>query len=208
MKKRLLKTFLELIKINETSGQEKEIVDYVKKYLQKLDLKIKSDKFGNIIAQLPGVGKPLLLNTHLDIPEPMKNFDYKIKEDVILANGKSILGADPKSGLTVLLEFVRYIKDRKITTRPLEFVFTKSEEKGLVGAKNLDFSLLTAKEGLVLDENGPCTQVVVKAPSFCRVLIKITGKTAHVSEPEKGINALEIACNAISGLDLGYIRKG
>ena len=34
---------------------------------------------------------------------------------------------------------------------PVEFVFTREEEIGLVGARNLDFSLISAKEYILID---------------------------------------------------------
>lgn len=208
MKPRLLKTFIDLVKINETSGQEKEVVKYVRNRLEKLKIRVCTDSYGNLIGYWPGEGNPLLLSTHMDIPEPMRNFDYRIKENIVTANGDSILGADPKSGLAVILELVSYLAERKIKTRPIEIVLTKEEERGLVGARNLDYALVSAKEGIVLDESGGCNNMVVKAPTFCKLSIFIKGKAAHISEPEKGVNALKIAAEAITKLELGLIKPG
>lgn len=208
MKQRLLKTFTDLVKINETSGQEKEVIRYVRDRFEKLKIKVYADSYGNLIAYWPGEGNPLLLSTHMDIPEPMRNFDYQIKGKIVRANGDSILGADPKSGLAVILELVGYLTEKKLKTRPIEIVLTREEEKGLVGAKNLDYSLISVKEGIVLDETGAGSNVVTGAPTFCKLSIFIKGKAAHVSEPEKGVNALKIAAEAISELDLGLIKPG
>lgn len=208
IKKRLLKTFLELIKIDEIYPQEKEIVSYVLEWFKKLKIPTRRDSFGNIIAYLKGRGSPLMLNTHLDIPENVHNLDFKIEGHIIRATGKSILGADPKSGLAVLLELAKYVKENNFKTYPVEFVFTLGEEAGLLGALNLDYSLINSKMGLVIDEDGPCTNVVIRAPGYYRLDVEFIGKTVHPRDWKMGNNALETACKAVSLLKQGEIVKG
>lgn len=208
IKERLQKTFLELIKIDEIYNQESEIINYVKKWFDSLGISIIQDQFRNVIVKFPGKGEPLLLNTHLDTPENVLNLDFKIEGDVICSKGYSILGADPKSGLAVLLELAKYLTDNKIATNPIEFVFTRGEEAGLHGAINLDYSLIDSKMGLVLDEDGPVNNIVIKAPAFYRLDCKIIGKTVHARDWAEGLNALVVASNAISKLKQGEIAKG
>lgn len=208
LKERLQKTFLELIKIDEIYNQENEIINYVKSWFESLGIIIIQDQFRNVIVRFPGKGEPLLLNTHLDTPENVPNLDFTIKGDIIRSKGRSILGADPKAGLAILLELAKYLKDNKIVTRPIEFVFTRGEEAGLHGAINLDYSLVSAKMGLVLDEDGPVNNIVIKAPAFYRLDCKIIGKTVHPRDWREGINALTVAAKAISKLKQGETAKG
>jgi len=67
---RILKTFLELIKIDSPSGEEKEIAQHILKRVKKLGAKVEFDSYGNVIGKLKGKGEQLMLNAHLDTVEP------------------------------------------------------------------------------------------------------------------------------------------
>ena len=128
MKKDLLNTFIDLIKIDEIYGQENEVITYVTRTLNACGISVKQDKSKNLAAYIPGTGDSVMINTHLDIPESVPHLEYHIKGDIITGTGKSILGADPKSGLAVLLVLAKHIIQNKIKTSPIELVFTIGEE--------------------------------------------------------------------------------
>src|SRR5260221_8709072 len=207
-KNSLQQIFLDLIHIDEIYPNEKEIVEYVLSFFKKLNIPTKADSFGNVIGYISGTGNPVMLSTHLDSPESVPNLDYEVEGDLIRSKGKSILGVDPKSGLAILLEFAKYVKENTIATCPIEFVFTRGEEPGLIGARNLDYSLLKSKMGLVLDEDGPVTSVVVQAPAFYKLDIELVGKSVHPRDWKDGVNALEHASKVIAKLRHGEIVKG
>jgi tripeptide aminopeptidase len=126
---------------------------------------------------------------------------------VIRSNGKTILGADDKAGIAILVELVKALKETQIPHPPLEFVFTTAEEIGLLGAKNLDYHHLEAKMGFVLDSELP-EEIIIGAPSSYQFVIKIKGKSAHAGlEPEKGINAIKILAQIIMNLPSGRIDQ-
>ncbi|OGY78744.1 MAG: hypothetical protein A3B74_03050 [Candidatus Kerfeldbacteria bacterium RIFCSPHIGHO2_02_FULL_42_14] len=205
---RLKKTFLELIAINEVYPHEEEIIRYVTRRLDAAKIPWQLDQFKNIIAKRAGEGEPTMISTHLDIPEPAPNVKYFIDGTRISADGTNILGADPKTGLAVILELLDEIQAENKAYRPIEIVLTRGEERGLLGAAALDYSLVQSKMGLVLDEDGPVTQVVTQAPTFVRIMIDIIGKIVHPREPEKGVNALQVACEALHQIPCGYSTKG
>ncbi len=206
LKARLRQTFLELIAIDGIYPYEDKVKDYIKSRLQGKNVLWQEDSFGNIVISLPGAGEPVLFSTHLDIPEPAPVVEYKEEENVIASTGNGILGADPKSGLAVLLEYVLDASQIDSGTHsPVEVLLTRGEEPGLLGARQADYSLLRSRIGLVLDEDGPVTQVVIQAPAFVRLDAKFEGKVVHPREPEKGINALQVACQALSQLPWGYL---
>ncbi len=209
MKQKIKDTFLELININSPYPDEDEVKLYLKKRLDEAGISYEDDSFGNIIAKIPGTGEPLMLNTHFDIPESTPQVEYVEEGDIIRATGNNILGADPKSGLAVLLEFVCDVtKKAPATHRPIECVLTRGEEVGLLGAINLDYSLVTAKEGLVLDQDGPVSEVVVKAPGFYKIDGEFIGKVVHPSEPQNGINAFAMMTEAFTQIGWGFIAEG
>lgn len=204
----LKKTFLELVAIDSYHPYEDEISAYIEKYFDDGDISWKKDAFGNIFAYIPGEGEPVLLSTHIDIPEPAPHVNPIIEGDIIRSDGTSILGADPKTGLAVILELARDLVKNDAIHVPVELLLTRGEEKGLLGAIHADYSLLTAKIGFVLDEDGPVNQITVKAPGYVRFDAAFTGKVVHTREPEKGINALQVFCHAMRDLPWGNSCEG
>ena len=209
-RERFLADFLELVRIPSPSGKEKEVAWAVKAKLESMGLTVVEDnageKFGgeqgNLIVKVPSKLEgipPIMFNAHLDTVVPCENVNPIVKGDKVRSDGRTILGADNKAGVCVLLEFLRVLKEDGIQHGPLEIVFTVAEETGLHGAKHLDYSLISAKVGFVLDSGPPVNKVIVQAPSQKNLRAVIKGKAAHAGvSPEKGINAIQLAARAIA----------
>ena len=58
-----------------------------------------------------------------------------VRDGVIYSDGTTILGADDKAGVAVLLDALRILKEGDVPHRPVEALFTVREEVGLQGAK-------------------------------------------------------------------------
>lgn len=209
LKKRLRATLLDLFKINEIYPNEKEVIEYVTKRLAEHGYVCELDGFRNLIIRLAGEGEPVLFSTHLDIPEPAPNVRFTEEGDVIRSDGSGILGVDPKTGLAILIEFLINEAQKPSTGRlPVEVLLTRGEETGLFGARNADYGRLQSKMGLVLDEDGPVTQVVTRAPAYVRFDAEFHGKIVHPREPENGINALQATSMALMSVPWGYSTPG
>ncbi len=217
-KERLKETLLELIALDSPSKLEGLVASYVKKRLETLSIpyeedqarkKIKGDS-GNLIAWVDGLldKEPILLNAHLDtVQKPGEKIKVKFKGEIFKSDGNTILGADDKSGVAIILEVLEIIKEKGIRHCPLQPVFTVCEEIGLLGAKNLDYSLIKTPWGLILDGGNP-SEIINRAPMANRFLIEIIGKEAHAGlHPEEGINAISLAAKAISQISWGRIDE-
>lgn len=216
-RERFLADFLTLVRIPSPSGREGLVAQAVKEKLQAMGLTVQEDdagnKFGgeqgNLIVKVNGTvdGVPsLLLNAHLDTVVPCENVQPIVEGDKVRSDGTTILGADNKAGVCVLLELLRVLKEDRLPHGPLEIVFTVAEETGLLGAKHLDYSLISAKVGFVLDSGPPVNRVIVQAPSQKSLRAIVKGKAAHAGvSPEKGINAIQLAARAIAAMRLGRI---
>lgn len=203
----LRQTFLELIKINSFYPDDLEVRDYVIAKCKQANVPYALDDFGNLIASLPGSdARPaVMLNTHMDIPEDTPKVAYRETAEAVVGAGQTILGADPKTGLAVLLELMLALSAEDPQLRaPVDFVFTRGEEQGLQGAHALDISKVRAREGLVIDEDGPASVLVVQATGSVHIEGTFEGKTAHPREPLLGINALQMAIDALAQIPLGY----
>jgi tripeptide aminopeptidase len=215
--KRLLDTFLELVKIGSISREEKEVALYCQKVLQSLAIETFFDtsskrllsNCSNLIAKLPGpkTSQPLMLCAHLDTVNPGKCIKPIVEDNIVKSDGTTVLGADDKAGVAIILEVLRVLQEQRLQHPPLEIVFTVCEEIGLLGAKELDYSLITAPHGIVLD-GGSITEVIHRAPTANRISIKVHGREAHAGiAPETGLNAIVLASRAIAQLKLGRIDE-
>lgn len=206
--KRLVNTFLELVKIDSPSGEEKKVAEYVADKLKIIGGKVESDSFGNIICKFDGVGVPIMLNSHLDTVEPGRKIKPHVIGNKILSDGTTILGGDDKAGVAIILEALTSLKEDKTKHAPIEAVFTVGEEEGLLGALNLDYAKIQSKRGITFDGDYNVANITTSAPGYGRVDATITGRSAHAGfEPEKGISAIKIAAEIIMQLKVGRIDE-
>jgi tripeptide aminopeptidase len=217
--KRLVESFMELVKIDSISREERNLADLLIEKLEDLGLEVIVDQAGekvksncgNIIARFEGNIKevtPIMFSAHMDTVVPGKNIQPVCEGDKILSSGKTILGADDKAAIAALLEALHIIKEDNISCGDIEIVFSICEEIGLLGAKNLDISSLNAQIGFVLDCGGQVGEIISAAPSQNSLKIIIHGKSAHAgSNPEEGINAIQVAGFALSRMKLGRIDE-
>lgn len=217
--KRLVESFMKLVRIDSISREERDLADFLIEKLEDLGLEVIVDQAGekvksncgNIIARFKGNIKevtPIMFSAHMDTVVPGKNIEPVCEGDKILSSGKTILGADDKAAIAALLEALHIIKEDNISCGDIEIVFSICEEIGLKGAKNLDISSLNARMAFVLDSGGPVGEIISAAPSQNSLKIIIHGKSAHAgSNPEEGINAIQVAGFALSRMKLGRIDE-
>jgi tripeptide aminopeptidase len=165
---------------------------------------------GNLMARFRGGGRspgvaPLLLNAHMDTVGPVEGIRVRFSDGVFTSDGTTVLGADDKSALAVIVEAIRVLREQGLPHGPLEIVLTVCEETGLAGAKHFDFSRVSAKYGYALDASDT-EGIIVQAPAADRFEIAVIGRDAHAgAHPEKGINAIHLAAKAMAGLTIGRI---
>ncbi len=213
-KNRLINTFFNLVKINSETGNEKPVADYLVPILENLGFDITFDDAGkhiksncnNLIAKRGDTKNEdaIILSCHMDTVKPGIGIEPIINEDnYIVSAGDTILGSDDKAGITAIIEALRYLKEENIETKPLEIVFTISEEGGLHGSRLLDYNLLNAKRAFVLDSGSDVGKIIIKAPGQDRINVLVKGRAAHAgTSPESGISAIQIASRAINNMKL------
>ena len=207
MNERMIKQFMDMVQIDSESGHEAEFISYLKGEFEKLGGQVIIDNYGNLIAKFPEKGctgkAPILMSCHADTVQPGKGIEPILENGVIRSKGNTILGADDKAGIAELLEALRVAEVRP----PIEIAISRQEEVGLLGVKQLDYSLITARKGYLLD-NDELETIIIGGPSYFAIDVTITGRSAHAGmEPEKGINAIQAAAFAISKLRLGRLDE-
>jgi len=214
---RLATTFMRLTAIDSVSKEEGTLARELKTILESFGAetfvdnagKISGSDTGNLIAKLPGsrAVPPLLLNAHMDTVPPGKGVKAVFDNGIFSSDGSTILGADDKSAIAILIEVLTVLQENNLPHGPLEIVFTICEEIGLLGAKHLDYGLISAEYGYTLDATDT-EGIILRAPAANRIEFKILGKDAHAgSAPEKGINAIWLASKAIAGIEVGRIDR-
>lgn len=205
MSERMINQFVEMVKIDSESGNEARMIDYLFAEFKVLGGMPQKDSYGNLIVKFKAKGcegkDPILLSCHADTVKPGIGIEPIISDGIIRSKGNTILGADDKAGIAEMLEAIRIAEIHP----PLEVAISREEEVGLLGVKNLDYSLLSAKKGFLLD-NDTLDTIIIGGPSYFILDVEINGKSAHAGmEPEKGINAIVAASKAISALRLGRL---
>ncbi len=207
----LIKTFVNLVKIDSLSLKEKKFIDYLINLFKQLGLEVKFQKVGdsgNIIAILKGNKKagPFFFNAHTDTVEPGKNIRPVVTDKLIKSDGTTVLGSDDKAAIAIFIEAIKIVKRKRLSTPDIYFVLTYAEEIGLEGAKHLDFSLVKCKYGYSLDADGHPGTIILSAPTHWVYEITVHGKSAHAGlEPEKGKNAIKIASQLIDKIKTGKL---
>ncbi len=233
-RERLGRTFAELCAIRSVFGEERAIADRVSGELRALGLDVEEDDSadisgagaGNLLARLPGPARPggldrpgdpahtgdhsraercVLLCAHLDtVPHP--GIVEPVLEDGAWTSAQdTILGADNKAAVAMLLELAR-----RHATRPapvaVELLFTVSEENALAGAKAFDRDRLTSEFGYVFDHASPIGEVIVASPTYYRIEAHFRGRPAHAGiRPEAGHSAIIAAALAMTRMPHGRI---
>lgn len=204
---RIVNTFCELVQIDSPSGEEEAAAADVLKRLQALELDVTRDGYGNVIAG-DGGRDPLLMSAHIDTVEPGRGIKPQVQRDRITSDGTTILGGDCKAGVAAILEALESLKEDGASRRPVQVAITLEEEPGLIGAKNLDMSMIEAEEAIVFDGEGPASQITSASPTYVGFELKVTGRAAHAGvEPENGLSAIRIASEIITRLPQGRLDE-
>lgn len=124
----------------------------------------------------------------------------KIGEDIITASGKTLLGADDKAGVAVIMSFVKYLVSHpEIIHGPIRICFNPDEEIGR-GMNKIALSDLNARVAYTLDSEH-VGEINGETFSADAAVIQIDGVAAHPGSA-KGVmvNALRLAAEFIAKL--------
>jgi tripeptide aminopeptidase len=213
----VLDLFTELAAIPSPSGEERAVADVVSAYLRDCALEVDEDDAGakigatagNLYTRLEATapGTPIFLCAHLDTVPPTARIEPVIDDEGVVRNAAgTILGADDKAAVAVMLEATRRVLSERRAHAGLELLFTPKEEVGRVGAAAFDESRLTARHGFVYDQAAPIGEVVLGAPYSHSIEVTFRGRASHAGMyPEEGRNAIAAAARAIADLRLGRV---
>jgi tripeptide aminopeptidase len=214
---RLFDRFVRLCEIASPTGDERAVADEVLAELRGFGVDVSEDGSaeaaragaGNLVARVQGRGEGhVAFFAHLDTVPHDGPIQVELANGVFRSAGDTILGADNKAAVTVLVELAARAAEAASPAVGLELVFTVAEEDGLRGAKELDVSALRSPFGFVLDHATPIGEIITAAPTYNRVVAEFEGIEAHSGiRPEDGRNAIAAAGHAVSAMRLGRLDK-
>ena len=208
--------FVRLCEIPSPTGRERRIADAVAAELRGFGVEVEEDdaagparaEAGNLLARLPGEDdRWVMLSAHLDTVPHQGPVEVILEDGVYRSRGETILGADDKAAVAVLMELAA----RHAGARPpigIELLLTVAEEDGLRGAHAFDVSALRSDFGFVLDHASPIGEVVTAAPTYQRLDAEFRGQEAHAGiRPEDGRSAVAAASAAVASMELGRLDE-
>jgi tripeptide aminopeptidase len=215
MKINVVEEFIALASLNSPSRREAPVAAYLVKRLGELGREMTvDDSFaltgsdtGNIIVRVAGnaAGPTILLCAHMDTVGPTEGMTPVIRDGIIYSNGETVLGADDKAGIAIILTVLAELQAGDVPHGGIEVVFSVQEEVGLYGAKHLQADL-QADFGYILDSSEEVGSIINQAPSKVDLDFVLEGKAAHAGVcPEKGINAIVAAASAVACLRTGRL---
>jgi tripeptide aminopeptidase len=208
---------MQLMAIPGRSGEETAVADFICSQLIAAGFPDSSFHFddahrrspiggqlGNLVLKLPGTvrGPRRMLSAHLDtVPICVGSRPIRKGKNIKSSDKATGLGADDRSGATVLLCTALSIARGNLPHPPLTFLWTVQEEAGLFGARFARKSLLGNPKLAFNFDGGSSTRLTIAATGGYRTTIDVRGIATHAgNRPEEGISAIAIASLAIADL--------
>ena len=196
MKLDVVDEFMALAALNSPSRREAVVAEYLLKRLGELGLTATVDDWaplsgsdtGNIVVRVPGnaPGPTIMLCAHMDTVGPTEGMVPVLKDGVITSNGETVLGADDKAGIAMIMAGLSGLLAENAPHGPIEVVFSVQEEAGLFGVSYLN-EPLNADFGYILDGDGPVGTIVNQAPSKVDLDFVVEGRAGPCGgEPREG----------------------
>lgn len=158
-----LRFFEEIAAIPRVSFHEKEIADYIEAFARQRGLDVYRDAANNVLVKKQGTSgregeDTILLQAHTDMVgekradsthDLLREGIRLLQEGSLLRADGTTLGADDGFGVALMLSVLAEGRDHP----PLECLFTATEETGLVGASQFDYSRVRAVQLVNLDSS-------------------------------------------------------
>lgn len=145
-----------------------------------------------IIRNYDGQRIQLQDDMYLD-PQEFEDLHQVIGHDLITTDGKTLLGADDKAGIAIIMSMAEYMyKHPEFKHNDIQIAFTPDEEVGR-GTDHFDIKSFGADYAYTID-GGNINELYFENFNAFQVLVEIIGKSIHPgSAKNKMLNSLAIA---------------
>lgn len=202
--------FMQIVQIDSVTSEEEKMAQFLMNFLKnECGFEPSIDEYNNVFVQTKGVGEPLFINAHMDTVEPGRGIVPVLKDGLLTSKGNTILGADDKGAVSAIMSALLHTTSNDGENgektgsqwRPLDILFTTSEEVGNYGAIGFDKSKIRAKTGIIFDGSGPVETIMAASPFYARFDVVIKGVAAHAGYPENSNPAVPVMLELVSKLE-------
>lgn len=211
-KYRLIDIFTALCEIPSPSLGEEAVAEKILEIFRKNGINAEYDDYKNIIAKIPGKvdNEPLLLSAHMDVVGDASPVNVRLSDDgrYIETDKTRTLGSDNKAGVAAIMDVAISLKHKE--HGPVEITFTRDEEKGMSGIRNLDTTSLKSKYAIVADGER-LGELDVEGAGFTNIYVKVhSGKGGHsginIHEADR-VSAVKVLAEVISAIPQGVYKS-
>ncbi len=215
MDQRLIDIFLEVARIEGTSGHERTVADHIRGFLEPLGVTVREDdaarvsggNCGNLVCRAGGGGDFAMLS-HMDTARPSGASRAIVHADRITSDGTTVLGVDDRAGIAMLLYAAEQALKHGRGRRDFTLGFTVCEETSLAGSQHIVFDAPVAM-AVLFDSSKRPGDFICRSYGAQRIDVTIHGRASHSGiAPEKGISAIAVAAKAIARIPLGRVDAG
>lgn len=197
-----LELLKKVINVETVDGNERKVAEMLAEVFEAHDIPTEVVPFtddpdrAQLIATIEGSepGKTIALSGHMDVvPVTKKAWKYEpfnaIEDDGILYGRGA---ADMKSGLIAQVASLINLKESGIPFKgTIKFIGTDAEEVGLLGAYDLaDKGYADGIDAMIIGEQ-TSMHIARANKGVFDFKIRTSGKAAHSSSPESGVNAID-----------------
>lgn len=180
-KHNIIDLFIDLAEIPSPSLKEEKLSKFIQEIFSIHGIKSKLDKYGNIIAKIPATSTcknvpPILLSAHMDVVGSSDEVNVRLSPcgQYIETDKKRTLGADNKAGIAAIMDVAISLNSLTSEAKhgPIEITFTRDEESGMTGIRNLDTTELASRYALICDGEN-LGEVDVEGAGFTNIFVHV-----------------------------------
>lgn len=199
-KQQKIEILQDLVRIPSENDHERQVAEYIKNLFAEYGIESEiipySDTRANLVAELKGeeVGPILAFSGHFDVVAAGNHDDWSVPPFDAVIEGDTMIGrgtSDMKMGVAAMIIAMIELKESGAQfPGAIRFLGTVGEEIGMLGAQQL------AKAGYVDDIDAllisePSSKTIhTSHKGSLQFKVVSTGKSAHSSTPEEGINSI------------------
>ncbi|HBM4073415.1 TPA: ArgE/DapE family deacylase [Listeria innocua] len=199
-RERKIQILKDIVNIDSTNGHEEQVANYLQKLFAEYGIESKKVQYdvdrASLVSKIgSNDGKVLAFSGHMDVVDAGDVSKWKFPPFEATEHEGKIYGrgaTDMKSGLAAMvIAMIELHEEKQKLNGKIKLLATVGEEVGELGAEQLtQKGYADDLDGLIIGEPSG-HRIVYAHKGSINYTVKSTGKNAHSSMPEFGVNAID-----------------
>ncbi|EAE2473627.1 ArgE/DapE family deacylase [Listeria innocua] len=199
-RERKIQILKDIVNIDSTNGHEEQVANYLQKLFAEYGIESEKVQYdvdrASLVSEIgSNDGKVLAFSGHMDVVDAGDVSKWKFPPFEATEHGGKIYGrgaTDMKSGLAAMvIAMIELHEEKQKLNGKIKLLATVGEEVGELGAEQLtQKGYADDLDGLIIGEPSG-HRIVYAHKGSINYTVKSTGKNAHSSMPEFGVNAID-----------------